>query len=376
MSYREETIVDTSHSKELSCTPADREKMAFLRGVQTLYSKAGVLKAFFPQENQDSRAALKKLPRTITSFYHPRYCQLSSQSMQQESASVFKELKITKEEADYLIQCTRLQSQSQTWFEHRKGRLTASRFRAICHTSIGRPSESLIKQILQQGSPPKAAALRWGLENESKAKQQYIVKMRATHSSFEVKDTGLHIKTMYPYLGASPDGLITCNCCRDGVLEIKCPYSVRHLSPTSAPYLCSTSTNSECRLSRTHDYYYQIQGQMGITDRSYCDFVCWTPQDIFIERIKFDHQFFEEMEAKLQRFFVSVIFPRVLCGGTSTISAHPSEASGIYCYCQKGEIGYMILCDSPSCRYGWFHYSCVNLSSAPKDAWFCPDCRQ
>ena len=257
--------------------------MAFLKGLKNLYPKAAVLDVFFRRDNQDSRAALKKLPRTITSFYHPKYRQLTSASMHQESASVFKELKITVEEAKYLVECTRLQSQSQTWFEHRKGRLTASRFRSICHTSIDRPSQSLVKQVLQLGPPPRSAAITWGLENESKAKQQYRVKMRASHSSFKVKDTGLHVNTMYPYLGASPDGLVACSCCGEGTIEIKCPYSIRHASPTCAPYLCNNgSSSTDFRLSRTHEYYYQVQGQMGITNLSYCDFVCWTPKDIFI----------------------------------------------------------------------------------------------
>lgn len=355
------------------CVPTDVEKMAFLRGLQKLYPKGAVLNVFFQKESQDSRAALKKLPRTISSFYNPRYHKLSSKLLQQKSASVFKELKITKEESEYLVQSTCLQSQSKTWFEHRKGRLTASRFRAICHTSVIKPAESLVKQILQQAPPPKGAALAWGLQNESKAKQQYEVTMKAVHSSFQVKDTGLHVNTAYPYLGASPDGLVSCSCCGAGLLEIKCPYSVRNLNSTSASYLCSSSTNSEYRLSRTHEYYYQVQGQMGITDRPYCDFVCWTLKGIFTERIMFDGRFFKEMEAKLQQFFVSVIFPRVL-RGTSSTEPHPSEADGIYCYCRKGEEGDMVLCDSPSCIYGWFHYPCVNLVSAPTGVCFCPDC--
>ena len=31
----------------------------------------------------------------------------------------------------------------------------------------------------------------------------------------------------YPFLGASPDGLVLCECCGTGALELKCPYSPR-----------------------------------------------------------------------------------------------------------------------------------------------------
>ena len=37
--------------------------------------------------------------------------------------------------------------------------------------------------------------------------------------------------TAYPFLGASPDGLVCCSCCGKGLLEIKCPYSIRDRDP-------------------------------------------------------------------------------------------------------------------------------------------------
>ena len=133
---------------------------------------------------------------------------------------------VTEDESQYLAKCTRLQAQSSIWFEHRKARLTASRFRAICHTSVEKPAESLVKQILQKAPLPKCAPLTWGMENEVNARNQYKKMMGNTHNSFEVQTTGLHVNPKYPHLGASPDGLTTCTCCGDGLLEIKCPYIV------------------------------------------------------------------------------------------------------------------------------------------------------
>ena len=66
--------------------------------------------------------------------------------------------------------------------------------------------------------------------------------MSMTHAEFEVEATGLHVNPKYPYLGASPDGLVTCACCGNGLLEVKCPYSVRNSPPTCAAYL-HTSEN-------------------------------------------------------------------------------------------------------------------------------------
>ena len=35
----------------------------------------------------------------------------------------------------------------------------------------------------------------------------------------------------------------------------------------------------------------------------------------------------------------------------------------------------MVVCDSPDCNMGGLIFSCVGLTSAPTDAWFCPNCR-
>ena len=65
-------------------------------------------------------------------------------------------------------------------------------------------------------------------------------------------------------VGASPDGLVSCTCCGNGILEIKCPYSVRNSLPTDVSYI--TKTNVGYNLSKKHDYFYQVQGQMGVLE--------------------------------------------------------------------------------------------------------------
>lgn len=229
-----------------------------------------------------------------------------------------------------------------TWFEHRKGRLTASQFGAICRTSGDKPAKSLVKQLLQRDSTAKSAALSWGVENESKARLKYEKVMKTSHTSFKVESTGLHVNPDYPHLGGSPDGLTSCTCCGDGILEIKCPYNLHNSVPTGAPYSRS-SMDGEYKLSTAHEYYYQVQGQLGIANRYFRDFVCWTPQKIYVERIVYNPKFFAGMELKLQRFFVvvvvSVILQCVLLGDDkeNIPLQHPSELNGVFCYCRKGE---------------------------------------
>ncbi|KAI0774538.1 hypothetical protein C8Q74DRAFT_1218285 [Fomes fomentarius] len=48
----------------------------------------------------------------------------------------------------------------------------------------------------------------------------------------------------------------------------------------------------------------------------------------------------------------------------------------LYCYCQKLSYGEMIACDNESCRFQWFHISCLNLpaNQSLPDTWFCDEC--
>lgn len=48
----------------------------------------------------------------------------------------------------------------------------------------------------------------------------------------------------------------------------------------------------------------------------------------------------------------------------------------LYCFCQRVSFGEMIACDNDDCRFEWFHWQCVGITSTPKDneIWYCPDC--
>jgi len=51
------------------------------------------------------------------------------------------------------------------------------------------------------------------------------------HSNFSISSTGLLVGTEYPFLGVTPDGLVSCTCCGSGLLEIKFPYNYRNVNP-------------------------------------------------------------------------------------------------------------------------------------------------
>lgn len=44
-------------------------------------------------------------------------------------------------------------------------------------------------------------------------------------------------------------------------------------------------------LKKSHNYYYQVQGQLATTQLPWCDFVVWTPHGTTIQRIERDVNF-------------------------------------------------------------------------------------
>ena len=132
------------------------------------------------------------------------------------------------------------------------------------------------------------------------------------------------ISESYPFLSATPDGSVYDPSCREqpyGFLEVKCPYSKRNVTPEDAcaspDFCCAIDTNAQgenkVRLKRNHTYYAQVQGQMGIGERPWCDFVIYTSKGVSIERINFDQHFWKcELLPKLISFYDHCVAPEIV----------------------------------------------------------------
>ena len=70
---------------------------------------------------------------------------MSDEELFNESEEVMNTIKFSEDDAKYLAEVTKLQSDSLLWFEHCKGRITASKFGAVCRTSTESPSKSVKK---------------------------------------------------------------------------------------------------------------------------------------------------------------------------------------------------------------------------------------
>lgn len=114
---------------------------------------------------------------------------------------------------------------------------------------------------------------RYGIQNEPLAKDHLATKLGT-----KIIPCGIFIDKKLPYLAASPDGLVK----NDSLVEIKCPVSIKDYTPDEAfnnkKLKCMVNRDGNLRLKSSHAYYYQIQGQLHITDRKFCYFCIWTPK--------------------------------------------------------------------------------------------------
>ncbi len=282
---------------------------------------------------------------------------------------------------------TRGQSKSKLWFQQRTGRVTASRLKSALSTSLAKPSQSIIKLICYpESSKFYSAGCTWGCNHEGPAREAYVAQYKSKHERFMISRSGLVLNSKYPFMGASPDGIVSCQCCGRGVLEIKCPYSCRNKTLSEFEGEVSfleKSQEGKMEIKRTHSYYYQLQMQMKFCNTIYGDFIVYTNQDLFVQRIAIDDKFITEALQKVQPFIKIGILPEVLgkvLTKEPTCIEHGNSQfetkDDVWCYCKRGEEGNMIACDNSSCPIQWFHLQCLKLSleDVPKGSWYCKEC--
>lgn len=187
---------------------------------------------------------------------------------------------------------------SDDWYAARCGKATASRFKDVmARLKNGAPAadrqryltELVVERLTGQPVPSyENAAMRWGAEQEAAARAAY-----ERRADVVVEETGFicHDTLM---AGCSPDGLVDW----DGLIEIKCPYN--------------SATHIETLLNgMPAEHTAQVQGQMWITGRQWCDFVSYDPRmpeplQLHVQRITRDPAFIADLERQVTEFLNEV----------------------------------------------------------------------
>ena len=148
---------------------------------------------------------------------------MSKEELETLCQDVFRKLKVTSEESDYLEECTKLQAQSSLWHHHRVGLITSSIFKKVTQASLINPPSSLVKIILSESSLESSTvpSLNWENTHEDAACEAYIDLVQQDHNNCECFHSGFQVNTQFPHLGVSPNGIISCDCCGEELTEIK-----------------------------------------------------------------------------------------------------------------------------------------------------------
>lgn len=201
--------------------PTDEEINILFTSLAACKSRPAVLSLVKPYCNSYVPKSLDEgLPMSLPCLFNPEHLKMNYSKLLQYAKE--NPIQVTPDEAKLVEAKTREQARSKLWFRMRSGRITASRFKAVCSTNLELPSFGLVMSICHpEVTKFKTAATGWGCEHEAEARSVYRKMMSEVHNDFQVAECGFFINPDYPYLGASPDGIITCSCCREGICEIK-----------------------------------------------------------------------------------------------------------------------------------------------------------
>lgn len=130
--------------KKIPSTSRD-EQLQFFKNISNCSTKPAVLSlvpnfihSYIPKENTS-------LPRPMGTLFKQENINLTMNDLLEKCKGI--SLSLTKGECQLIETQTRGQSSSTVWFRQREGRITASAFRAACHTNPEKPPKSLIKRI-------------------------------------------------------------------------------------------------------------------------------------------------------------------------------------------------------------------------------------
>ena len=229
-------------------------------------------------------------------------------------------ISLTAQQISSIYQQTIDQSKSTFWINHRHGRITSSRFSEIKNLaekmqkdiSYSCP-EYLIAAIMGYEKPVVTWQMNHGINTEIHAKHKYKSLTRRFHKNMAYNDPGMAVFEEYPYLSATRDMEINCNCHGAGLVEIKCPATLIGKIPSIENYSKHIEKDGDkLKLKSTSPYYSQIQGQLASTDRLCCDLFVFSLQGNLTIRVKYNDLYWKILLSDLRWFWRTVIADELL----------------------------------------------------------------
>ncbi|XP_043227776.1 uncharacterized protein LOC122384449 [Amphibalanus amphitrite] len=265
--------------------PSQGELDSLFKALSQSGSKPAVLSLIEPYAEAYVPESLHSdLPQLVGVVFDKANMELSYDQLVDLGLEQMKIYDTTEKERKTVEEKTRKQAKSSVWFSMRTGRVTASQFKAVCTTKTRTPAMSLLMRICYpELSKFKSQPTQWGCKHEQKGLSAYNALQEGKHRDWELQACGLFIDKEHGFLAATPDSLVTCSCCGNGVVEVKCSYC--HKDDTGPLPLMENNMferevdsegNVRTQLKRNHAYFYQVQAQLQCSGTAYCDLVVWT----------------------------------------------------------------------------------------------------
>lgn len=185
---------------------------------------------------------------------------------------------------------------TQEWLDARLGCVTASRFKDVMTNGRGSAASKTVESYMMELIAERltqapvntfsSPATKWGNDNEPNARALY-----SWRTGNPVEQVGFATHIDCSDIGASSDGLVRCN----GCVEIKCPYnSVNHLHTLE-------------RMTVPKQYQWQIQGQLWVMKRTWCDFISFDPRmpeshRMVVIRVVRDEELIDSLQERVMSF--------------------------------------------------------------------------
>lgn len=175
---------------------------------------------------------------------------------------------------------------SEQWHAVKKGKMSASHAQEIANAGAGLTSYIYEMMAEVYSSAPKETYtnedMERGVTYEADARSLYELERGVTVETVGFVETD-------EYVGCSPDGCIG----EEGLIEIKSHNEAKHLR-----LFIEGVDGIESK------YIWQMQMQMMLTDRKWCDYVAFNPnfkQTLIIHRIEADPEAHEKLRKGLEK---------------------------------------------------------------------------
>lgn len=236
-------------------------------------------------------------------------------------------VKVDENAAVNIEQNTKDQSDSELWRSERKKRLTSSNYGEVMSRTINNNSNCLVKKLLYSNFRGNTYT-RKGLSEEKYSRTEYInIKNQTENKVDKIVIPGLVIDHKYPYLAASSDGIVHMKDGSEGLIEIKNLLQRKKVlireAATKDRSFCLHFKKSILSLKETHKFHYQIQGQLNILNKDWCDLIVrrTDPYDIVIIRLERDiNLWVNKMLPKLKAFYFTHILPELSAPRLGTVT--------------------------------------------------------